>query len=89
MNSKYIRFHILSSNNIHTNVIFLSRSPTHSMIMDPRSSLWISCFSVEDLDEIITYSNSHNELGRSLPTNIEDLLSKLDRKVSLSYRLFI
>ncbi|KAI8087447.1 hypothetical protein BDF21DRAFT_450563 [Thamnidium elegans] len=50
------------------------------MIMDPKSSLWRSCFSAEDLDEIITYSNSHNELGRPLPTNIEDLLSKLDKK---------
>lgn len=58
------------------------------MIMDPKSSLWRSCFSAEDLDEIITYSNSHNELGRPLPTNIEDLLSKLDKKVSLAYRLF-
>ncbi|KAI8885955.1 hypothetical protein K501DRAFT_293083 [Backusella circina FSU 941] len=50
------------------------------MIMDPKSSLWRRCFSAEDLDEIITYSNSHNELGRPLPTNIEDLLSKLDKK---------
>ncbi|KAG1503022.1 hypothetical protein G6F46_002573 [Rhizopus delemar] len=39
-----------------------------------------SRFSAEYLDEIITYSNSHNELGRPLPTNIEDLLSKLDKK---------
>ncbi|KAG0932794.1 hypothetical protein G6F30_010571 [Rhizopus arrhizus] len=59
---------------------FLYEHPTHSMIMDPKSSLWRSCFSAEDLDEIITYSNSHNELGRPLPTNIEDLLSKLDKK---------
>lgn len=51
-----------------------------SMIMDPESPLWRSYFSAEDLGEIITYSNSHNKLGRPLPTNIEDLLSNLDKK---------
>jgi hypothetical protein len=56
--------------------------------MDPKSSLWRSCFSVEDLDEITSYSNSHNELGKPLPTNIQDLLLKLNKKVSLAYRLF-
>lgn len=59
---------------------FLYEHPTHSMIMDPKSPLWRSCFPAEDLEEIITYSNSHNELGRPLPSNIEELLLKLNKK---------
>lgn len=58
------------------------------MIMNPKDPLWRSCFSVKDLDEIVAHSNSHNELDRPLPTNINELLSKLNKKVSLANHLF-